>query len=147
MTITHTLNNPIQMMINRFLMAILKLDTDLNGWRHLNQAIWPEVCITHLKVLTKNNSRTKRRNLAKFTSWLTFSHISLSQKNHYKMKMIPIILKKAESSNKTWGEILAQVTSGLVTFLFPAFEPGIRCSRNGGSPVNWIISLYLWYQV
>ena len=33
------------------------------------------------------------------------------------------------------------------SFLFPAFESGFRFSRNGGSPVIWIISLYLRYQV
>jgi len=77
-------------------------------WRHLNQALWPKVCITHLKAckqaLVKKNSRTKCSNLAKFTSRLTFSHISLIQKDHYKMKMIPIISKKAESSKKARGE-------------------------------------------
>jgi len=76
--------------------------------RHLNQAISPEVCITHLKACKqawpKNNSRTKCSNLAKFTSWLTFSHIILSQKKHYKMKMISIVSKKAESSKKMCRE-------------------------------------------
>ena len=37
----------------------------------------------------------------------------------------------------------AQVTSEHFTFLLPAFESDIRCSRNGGPPVIWIISLYL----
>ena len=32
-------------------------------------------------------------------------------------------------------------------FPLPLFESGFRCSRNGGPPVVWIISLYLWYQV
>ena len=35
---------------------------------------------------------------------------------------------------------LAQVTSEHLTFLLLAFESGIRCSRNGGPPVMWIIS-------
>ena len=75
-------------------------------WRYLNQALRPEVCITHFKtckqVLAKNNSRTKRINLAIFTLRLTFSHISWSQKEHYKMKMI--VSKNAESSKKARGE-------------------------------------------
>ena len=33
------------------------------------------------------------------------------------------------------------------SLLLPAFESGFRCSRNGGPPVIWIISLYLSYQV
>jgi len=32
---------------------------------------------------------------------------------------------------------------GAFQFLLPAFESGFRGSRNGGSPVIWIISLYL----
>ena len=36
---------------------------------------------------------------------------------------------------------------GTFQFLLPAFEYGFRCSRNGGPPVIWIISLYLWYRV
>jgi len=36
---------------------------------------------------------------------------------------------------------------GAFQFLLPAFESGFWCSRNGGPPVIWIISLYLWYQV
>ena len=35
------------------------------------------------------------------------------------------------------------VTSEHFSFLFPAFESGFRCSRNGDPPVIWIISLYL----
>ena len=46
-------------------------------------------------------SRTKRSNLDKFTSSLKISRISL---NHYKMKMIPIVSMKAESSKKAPGE-------------------------------------------
>jgi len=126
-------------------------------WCHLNPAIWLEVCITDLKackqVLAKNNSRTKRSNLAKFTLWLTFSYISLSQKYHYK---IPIVLKQVDSSkenarrtgNTNWCLcelclLLAQVTSEHLTFLLLAFESGIWCSHNGSPPVIWIISLYL----
>ena len=41
----------------------------------------------------------------------------------------------------------AQVMSEHFNFLLPAFESGIRCSRNGRSPVIWIIYLYLLYQV
>jgi len=69
---------------------------------------WPKVCITHLRackqVLAKNNSRTKPSNIAKFTPWLIFSQISLSQKNHYKMKIIPIVSPKAESPKKRRGK-------------------------------------------
>ena len=69
------------------------------------------LCITHLKAckqeLAKNNSRTKHRNLDKFTSWLKFSHISLREKNDY--KMILIILKKVESSKKAWEELGTQI--------------------------------------
>ena len=39
------------------------------------------------------------------------------------------------------------VTSGHFSLLLPAFESGFRCSCNGCTPVIWIISLYLWYQV
>ena len=104
-----------KVLTNRLLMACLRRQFEANhrpeapeSWHQLNQTIWPEVCITHLKackqVLAKNNSRTKRSNLTKFTSWLTFSHISLSQKNHYKMKMIPIVSKKVELSKNVRGE-------------------------------------------
>ena len=34
-----------------------------------------------------------------------------------------------------------------LSFLLPAFESGFRRSYNGGPPVIWIISPYLWYQV
>ena len=65
-------------MINRLIMACARRHFEARHrpdapecWRHLNQAIRPEVCITRLKacneVLAKNNSRTKRSNLAKFT--------------------------------------------------------------------------------
>jgi len=40
-----------------------------------------------------------------------------------------------------------RVTSEHFSCLLPAFESDIRCSRNGGPPVIWIISLYPWYQV
>ena len=52
-------------------------------------------------MLAKNSSGTKRSNLAKFTSRLTFSHINFSQENHYKMKMIPIVSKKARGEPGT----------------------------------------------
>ena len=57
---------------------------------------------------------------------MTHNHISLSQKNHYKMKMIPIVSKKIGIPKKLGGEpgtltgvclcellcvLLAQVTS------------------------------------
>ena len=91
---------------------------------HLNQAIWQEICITHLKackqVLAKNNSRTKHSNLTKLTSWLAFSHISLSQKDHY--KMIPIVLKKVESLKKEWRE------SGTLTGVYVKSWPRWRQS-------------------
>jgi len=48
-------------------------------------------------MLAKNSSGTKRSNLAKFT----FSHINFSQENHYKMKMIPIVSKKARGEPGT----------------------------------------------
>jgi len=35
------------------------------------------------------------------------------------------------------------MTSEHLNFLFPTFESGIQCSRNGGPPLIWIISLYL----
>ena len=104
-------------------------------WRHLNQAIWLKVCITHVTpcnwMLAKNNSRTKH--LTEFTSSLTFSHISLSQKNHYKMKMILAVSKKAESSKKARGNpgtltgvyvnSMAQVTSEHLTFRIRICHP------------------------
>jgi len=37
----------------------------------------------------------------------------------------------------------AHVTSEHFSFLLPFFESGFRCSRKGGPPVVWIISLYL----
>jgi len=68
-------------------------------WCHLKQAIWPEVYTTDLtackQVLAKNNSRTKRSNLAKFPEF---------QKNHYKMKMISTVSNKAGWSKKVRGE-------------------------------------------
>jgi len=42
---------------------------------------------------------------------------------------------------------IAHVTSEHFSLLLPAFGSGFRCSHNGGPPVIWIISLYLWYQV
>ena len=41
----------------------------------------------------------------------------------------------------------AHMTSEHWSFLLPTFESGFRCSRNGGPPVIWISSWYLWYQV
>ena len=76
--------------------------------RHSNPAIWPEICRAHTKackqMLAKNSSREKRNNLVKITPWMTFSHISLSDKNHYKMKINPIVSKKEESSKKARWE-------------------------------------------
>ena len=100
-------------------------------WRHLNQAIWPEFCITRLKafkrVSAKNNSRTKRSNLAKFISWLTFSHISLIQKENYKIKIIPIVSKKARGEpgiltlcTPRAGDVRA------LDYLLPAFDSVFR---------------------
>jgi len=40
--------------------------------------------------------------------------------------------------------LLAQVKSEHLTFLLPALKSGIWCSHNGGPPVIWIISLYLY---
>ena len=130
-------------------------------WPHLNTAVWPEVCTTHLKackqVLAKNNSGRKNSKLSKVTSWLTFIHISLCQNKYYNMKMIPIVSKKAESSKKGRGE-LGTLTGVFVNSVYSwfwwhqiiwlfAFESSIQCSCTGGPPVIWIISLYLWNQV
>ena len=35
---------------------------------------------------------------------MTYSHINLSQTENYKMKLIPILSKKMESSKKAQGE-------------------------------------------
>jgi len=101
-----------------------------------------------------NKSRTKFNNLVKITPWLIYNHISLIQKNHYKMK-------KGESSKKVWGEL--ETLTGVyvnsvsswprwhqTTWLF-SFPPSNLASSAAviySSPlVIWIISLYLWYQV
>ena len=88
---------------------------------------------------------------------MTNNHISLSQKNHYKIKMIPIVSKKARGEPETLTGVY--MNSGVYMcapgpgdarafdFLLPAFESGIRCSRKGGPPAIWIISLYLLIQV
>jgi len=63
-----------KVLTNRLLMACLRRQFEADhrpevpeSWHQLNQTIWPEVCITHLKackqVLAKNNSRTKPSNL------------------------------------------------------------------------------------
>jgi hypothetical protein len=59
-----------KVLTNRLLMACLRRQFEAEApeyWHQLNQTIWPEVCITHLKackqVLAKNNSRTKPSNL------------------------------------------------------------------------------------
>ena len=110
-------------------------------WDHLNPAVWPEICRARTKackqVLARNNSRTKCNNLVTIRPWMAYNHISLSQKNHYKMKIIPIVSKKA------WGELgrltrvyvnsvlLTQVTSEHFTFLIPAFESSIHYGCTG----------------
>ena len=133
-------------------------------WHHLNTTVWLEVCRAHTKarkqVLARNNSRTKLNNLVKTMPWITHNHISLSQRNHYKMRIILIVSKKSriieESARRTgnpnWclcelSVLLVQVTSEHLTFLLPVFKSGIRHNHNGSSPVIWIIPLYLWYQV
>jgi len=83
-----------KLLINWLLMACGRRHFEApEWWCHVIRAISPEVCITHLRAckqgLAKNNSRIKRNNLAKF------SHISFSQKNLYKMKMILNVSKKA----------------------------------------------------
>jgi len=58
-----------------------------------------------------------------------------------------IIEESARTGSNNWCPcelclLLVQVVSEQWTFLLPDFESGIRCSRNGGPPVIWIISLY-----
>jgi len=97
-----------------------------------------------------NYSRTKRHFLVKITSWMIYNHISLSQKERDKRKMIQNGSDINSRSRETTIRISlesAHVTSEHLGFLLLAFESGFRCSRNGGPPVIWIISLYLWDQV
>ena len=121
-------------------------------WRHLNQTISPEACNP---VLAKNNHRTNRSYLVKFTSGMAFSHISLCQKERYQVKIILIVLKKRNQRRKHTGNRetnwclcefwfrLLQVRSEHLTFNFPPpFESGTQCSLNGGPLVIWVMSLY-----
>ena len=109
-------------------------------WRLFSTSSWPEVCRARTKsckqVWTMNYCRTKRHYLVKITSCMTYNHISLSQKEPDKRKMI-----------QNGSEISANVTSEHFSFLLPAFKSGFRCSCNGSPPVIWTISLHLWYQV
>ena len=106
-TITHILNrpNPVQSADYSTFNGLWappfqsKLDRDrklLNAWRHLNPAVWPEVCRFRTKAckqeLARNNSKTKRNNFVKITPRMIHSHISLSQK------------KQTESAKKARGE-------------------------------------------
>jgi len=147
------------MLINRLLMACgchhfeaRQRQEVPECWRHFSISSWPEVCRAHTiackQVSAKNYSRTKWHYLVKITSWMTYNHINLSQKEPDKRKMNQngseislretIICVSLESTN---------VMSEHFSFLLPALESHIRCSHNGGPPVIWIISLYLWYQV
>ena len=75
---------------------------------------------------------------------MTYNHISLSQKEPDKRKMI-----QNGSDINTQEKLIcvslasAHGTSEHFSFLLPAFESGFWCSRNGSPPVIWIISLYL----
>jgi len=99
-------------------------------------------------VWVKNYSRFKQHYLVIITSWMTYNHISLSEKEPDKRKMV-----QNGTEINSWETIIrvslesANVTSEHFSFLLPAFESGFWCSCNGGPPVIWIISLYLWYQV
>jgi len=115
-------------------------------WRHLGVSGWPEVCTKACnQVWAKNYSRTKPHYLVKMTSWMIYNHMMLSQKEPDKRKMI-----QNDSDINAQDKLLSGsvcVTSEHFNFLLPTFESGFRFSRNGGPPVIWIISLYLWYQV
>ena len=74
---------------------------------------------------------------------MIYNHISLSQKEPDKRKMI----QNGSENIIRFSLGSADVTSAHFSFLLPAFECGFRCSHNGISPVISIISLYLWYQV
>jgi len=119
-------------------------------WRHFSVSGWPEVYRARTKackqVWAKNYSRTKWHYLVKITSWMTYNHIS--QKDPYKRKIYQngSEINVQEKLIRVSTEI-AHVTSEHFSFLLPAFESGFRCSRNGGPPMIWIISIYLWYQV
>ena len=61
-------------------------------WRHFSVSGWPEVCRARTKackqVWENNYSRPKQHYLVNITSWMTYNHISLSQNEPYKRKMI-----------------------------------------------------------
>jgi len=61
------------------------------------------------------------------------------------LKMAQILTLKRNYNPRQSGERRCDVRA--FQFLLPAFESGFRCSRNGGPPLIWIISLYLWYRV
>ena len=92
------------MLINRLLMACGRRHFEARQrpeapecWRHFSVSGWPEVCRAHTKackqVWAKNYSRTKWHYLVKITSWMTYNHISLSQKEPGKRKMFKMVQK------------------------------------------------------
>ena len=90
----------------------------------------------------KNYSRTKWDYTVKITSWMIYNHINLNQKELYKRKMIQ------NGSDINAQEKLSQsrkcLCHSISVFTIP---PSNLASSNGDTPVIWIISLYLWYQV
>jgi len=90
----------------------------------------------------KNNSRTKCSNLPEFTSSLTFNHVSWSQKEYYTIKMIPVVLKKAEASKKVQGE-LGIPTGGYVNSVYQWIPGSSDITALDSSPSR----LGIWHPV
>jgi len=78
---------------------------------------------------------------------MTYNHIILSQKEHYKKNMIKTGWDiNAQEYTVTLIRVSlerAHVTSEHLSLLLPTFESGFRSSHNDGPPLILIIFLYL----
>ena len=139
------------MLINRLLLAFGRRHFESRQWpdapecwHHFSVFSWPEVhTIACKQVWAKNYSRTKLHYLVNIQPYQFEPERTLQEEDdskwlRYWCSRATIIHVSLES---------VHVTSGHFSFLFFAFESGFQCSHNGGHPVIWIISLYIWYQV
>jgi len=105
-------------------------------------------------MLARNNSRTKRNNLVKLRHvWYTTYTTVWARRTITTWRWFRLFRGIIEETPRRTGTLsgvyvnsvlLAQVTSGHLTFLLPAIESGIRCSRNDGRPVICIISYCIY---